>query len=367
MRIGFDAKRYYLNKSGLGNYSRDLIRVLEEYYSDHIYLKYTPRVNNDSSIDSSTKLPEGKLNNFFSGLWRNNWVVKDLIKDQIDIYHGLSGEIPVGLSKKHIKSVVTIHDLIFLKYPNLYKPIDRFIYNKKFKHAVLHADKVVAISQQTRLDISEYYNVPLESIDVIYQGCHPSFKIEKSSIDKQIVREKYNLPENFVLNVGSIEPRKNAFQIVKAIEHIDIPLVIIGKQTPYSNEIKKYVSEKGLEKRIHILQGFSMHELSTIYAMADLFVYPSIYEGFGIPIIEALYSGTPVITTKSGVFPEAGGPTSKYIDPNNLEEMSHQIKAILGDSQLQKDMISDGLDYVQRFNDDIIAKQWIDLYSSLMR
>lgn len=365
MRIGFDAKRYFLNKSGLGNYSRDLVRVMEQYYPENDYIKYTPKINGTGISDNSIRLPQGRLNTFLPSIWRNKWIVEDLKKDDIDIYHGLSGEIPMGLAKNGIKSVVTVHDLIFLKFPELYKPIDRYIYNRKFKRATQEADKIVAISQQTKRDIMEFYGIDSHRIDVIYQGCHPAFKIQKTAEQKELLRAKYKLPQNFVLNVGSIEPRKNAFQIVKAVEQLDIPLLIIGKETIYSKGIKEYIHANGLQHKIHILQGFNMEELSTIYAMAELFIYPSKYEGFGIPIIEALYSGTPVITTNSGVFPEAGGPFSYYIDPQNTEELSYAIQSVLENSIMRQEMISKGLEFVQQFNDDKIAAQWNGIYTNL--
>lgn len=369
MRIGFDAKRYYLNATGLGNYSRDLIRNLETYYPEHEYLKYTPRVPQQplhNSNFNNVRTPHRSLDKLLSSLWRNRGVVHDLHSDSIDIFHGLSGEIPVGLNKTRIKSIVTIHDLIFLRHPELYKPIDRILYNKKFRYAVRHADKVIAISQQTKSDIIEYYGTPADKIEVIYQGCHPAFKTKKSDAEKERVRQHYRLPQNFILNVGSIEARKNAFQIVKAIEHMDIPLLIIGKETKYAQEIKAYIQQKGLSHRVWIRQGFSMEELATIYAMADIFVYPSRYEGFGIPIIEALYSGTPVITTRSGVFPEAGGPHSYYIDPENVEDISYAIQSVLSNAMLQQNMIEKGLEYAQQFNDDNIAGAVMDCYRSLL-
>lgn len=367
MRIGYDSKRYFLNKTGLGNYSRDLIRILEEYYPENDYIKYTPKVKENLPEDNTTKLPRGPLSILFPSIWRNNWIVKDLVKDNIQIYHGLSGEIPQGLENTSIKSVVTIHDLIFLKFPELYKTIDRILYNQKFKYAVNNADKIIAISEQTKKDIVEYYNIDANKIEVIYQGCHPAFKKKKSQEEKERIRTKYNLPKSFLLNVGSIEPRKNALQIVKAIKNIDIPLVIIGKETKYSAQIQQYIQEKGLQHRVHILQGFTMDELACIYTMADIFIYPSKYEGFGIPIIEALYSGVPVITTNSGVFPEAGGPFSYYIDPENTEEIGYAINSILSNNSMRNEMIEKGLEYVKRFNDETLAKQWQELYLSLRK
>lgn len=366
MRIGYDAKRYFLNKTGLGNYSRDLLRILEENYPKYEYIKYTPSVKDTWIHDNSIKLPIGQLNNLLPSLWRNKWIVKDLIRDNIEIFHGLSGEIPQGLKKTNIKSIVTVHDLIFLKFPALYHPIDRYLYNNKFRYAVNNADQIVAISQQTKRDIVQFYNIDPEKIQVIYQGCHPAFKQQKTQQEKEDIRIKYNLPEKFLLNVGSIEARKNALQIVKAVENIDIPLLIIGKETKYSNQIRQYIEQKGLQNRIFILQGFTMEELATILAMAEVFIYPSKYEGFGIPIIEALYSSTPVITTNSGVFPEAAGPFSYYVNPENVEEIGYAINTILSNETMKNEMIQKGLEFVQKFNDDTLAKQWNKLYSELI-
>lgn len=366
MRIGFDAKRFFFNKTGLGNYSRDLIRILEEYYPANDYIKYTPK-RNESITATNIKVPKGKINTLFNSLWRNQWIVQDLVSDHIQLYHGLSGEIPKGLKNTDIKSVVTIHDLIFLKFPDLYKPIDRILYNNKFKYAVNNADKIIAISEQTKKDIVHYYKIEADKIGVIYQGCHPAFKTIKTEEQKNTIRKKYNLPERFLLNVGSIEPRKNALQIVKAIESSNDQLVIIGKETKYSAEIRQYINHKGLEDRVHILQGFTMDELSTIYAMADIFIYPSKYEGFGIPIIEALYAGTPVITTNSGVFPEAGGPSSYYINPDDINEIRDAIHTILANENIRTEMIYKGLAYVKRFDDDVIATQWQQVYTDILK
>lgn len=369
LKIGFDAKRFFNNNTGLGNYSRDLIRILRSNYPEQEYLLYTPKLGKQhyhSLVPSHIiKQPTGFINNTFKSYWRSNRIVQDLIADQLDIYHGLSGEIPIGLDKTSIKSVVTIHDLIFIRYPELYKKIDRTLYHKKFKYACVHADQIVAISEQTKLDIIDFFHIPENKIKVIYQGCHESFKTVKSEEAQQNLIKKLGLPKEFILNVGTIEPRKNALSIVKAIQNKDITLVIVGKQTAYAKEIQAYVEQHDMQKRVIFLQGLSMSELSVLYSIAKIFVYPSIFEGFGIPIIEALYSGTPVITTNSGVFPEAGGPASYYVDPNDIDQMSNAIDHILNSTEKQQEMREKGLAYVKRFNDTILASQWMDLYKTI--
>ncbi len=367
--IGYDAKRYFLNRTGLGNYSRDLIRILENHYPENCYIKYSPKFEGfwfgSEDFNQTNKLPQGFINNLFPSLWRNRRIVEDLKRDQVQLFHGLSGEIPIGLKEAKIKSVVTIHDLIFLRYPELYKPLDRWIYHRKAKYAIEHADRIIAISEQTKKDILQYYQVDEQKIEVIYQVCHPAFKKTVSKDLQEKLRQENKLPERFILNVGSIEPRKNAFQIVKAIENTDIPLLILGKETPYADEIKAYIKGKGMEKQVIFLKGFTMEELAAIYSMASIFVYPSKFEGFGIPIIEALYAGTPVITNRSGVFPEAAGPDSLYIDPENIQEMREQLVGLWNNPEKRQEMSEKGKSFAQRFNDEKIAAQIMNCYNTL--
>ncbi|MEO8236178.1 MAG: glycosyltransferase family 1 protein [Flavobacterium sp.] len=370
MNIGYEAKRVFHNKTGLGNYSRDLVRILATYYPENRYFLYNPKKNKETlfTTDSSTvfeKLPSTPFYKKYYNLWRQKGIITDLETDKIELFHGLSGEIPSGLNKKNIKSVVTIHDLIFMRYPHLYSFFDRKIHFYKFKKSAKNADLVIAISEQTKADIITYLKIPATKIKVIYQGCQAVFKQNYSVVEKNEVVLKYNLPKEFILNVGTIEERKNALIIVKAIKDIDTKLVLIGKQTGYSNKIKTYIKEHNLEEKVVFFEGLSSKELAITYQLANFFVYPSIFEGFGIPIIEALFSKTPVITTNSGVFPEAGGPDSIYVNPENLEDLKFQIEKLLNDENLRNEMANKGFEFVQKFNDEVIAKEIMQCYKSL--
>ncbi len=370
MNIGYEAKRIFHNKTGLGNYSRDLVRILATYFPENNYFLYNPKKNNETlfSPNSSVlieKLPSTSFYKKFYNLWRQKGILSDLKSDNIDVFHGLSGEIPTGLKNNNIKSVVTIHDLIFMRYPNLYSFFDRKIHYYKFKKSAQNANLVIAISEQTKLDIITYLKIPSEKIKVVYQGCQDVFKQNYTEIEKQKVALKYHLPEEFILNVGTIEERKNAFNIVKAIKNINTKLVLVGKETEYSNKIKTYIKENNLTEKVIFLKGLSSQELAITYQLASVFVYPSIFEGFGIPIIEALFSKTPVITTNSGVFPEAGGPNSIYVDPNNIEELTIEIEKLLNDKTLRTEISNKGFEFVQKFNDNVIASQIMECYKSL--
>ena len=367
MILGFDAKRFFHNKTGLGNYSRDLIRILAQYYPENSYLLYNPKPKKIDRIPIDRKiiiehLPETKKDRKLSSLWRLFSVCTQIKKDKVEIYHGLSGEIPIGLNNSGVKTVVTIHDLIFMRYPNLYSYFDRKIHYYKFKYAANKADLVIAISEQTKTDIVTYLKINPDKIKVIYQGCAPVFKEDIPSEFIEFTRKKYQLPSNFILNVGTIEKRKNVLSVIKAIKEIDIQLVIIGKKTVYFSEINTYILENNLQNKVIFLENVELKELASIYRMATVFIYPSVFEGFGIPIIEALYSKTPVITSKGGCFSEAGGENSIYIDPLNPEELRIELSELLVNSEKRVVMQQKGFEFVQKFNDEIIAQNWIETY-----
>ena len=370
MKIGFDAKRAFHNSTGLGNYSRDFIRILAEYYPNNKYYLYNPKPKKIDRLPKLDIIIERLPNTWFwkkiSSIWRQGPVVEQVNTDGVEIFHGLSGEIPRGLKEKGIKSVVTIHDLIFVRYPELYKSIDRKIYFKKFKYAADNTDKIIAISEQTKNDIVEFLNVDESKIEVVYQGCHNVFKEDFSDKDKELLKAKYKLPDRFLLNVGTLEPRKNALSIVKAIKDIETNLVIVGRKTEYYNEIKNYITQHNLTDKVIFLEGLSLKELAVLYQSAELFIYPSVFEGFGIPIIEALFSKTPVITTKGGVFPEAGGPSTSYVEFNNIKALETEIKDLLSNESLRERKIEEGLAFAQKFTDDQIAKEIFKVYNSLL-
>jgi glycosyltransferase involved in cell wall biosynthesis len=275
--------------------------------------------------------------------------------------------LPAGLRKKGIRSAVTIHDLIFLRYPQFYKAPDRAIYTRKFKYACREADHIVAVSECTKRDIVSYFGIDPDRISVIYQGCDASFAKTLPAEEKQQVCRKYRLPGTFILNVGTIEERKNLLPAVKALSRIDksVHLVAIGRQTSYTEKVKRYIAAHGLEQRVHLLSGVPLADLPALYQSAAVFVYPSLFEGFGIPVIEALYSGTPVVAATGSCLEEAGGIHSIYVDPASDEQLAEAIRTILADVQLQDRMIAEGKKHVALFDDKLLAGQMMDLYREI--
>ena len=368
LRLGYDAKRIFHNRTGLGNYGRDLVRILAEYYPENRYFLYNPkpaRVHRLQLTPAMTeRRPSGLLMRRFPALWRSRGILKDLKRDGIRVFHGLSAELPAGISRTDIASVVTIHDLIFLRFPELYKPIDRWIYRQKFLRAVREADAVVAISRQTKRDIMKFGGVAAEKIRVIYQGCHPVFKEQLSGDFLQQVRRKYGLPQTFLLQVGTVEPRKNLMNVLRALRDLPYALVVVGRLTDYGHKAVKYVHDQGMENRILFLHGLELRELAALYRLARVSIYPSMFEGFGIPIIESLYAGTPVITNARGVFPEAAGPGGIYVDDvQNPGELGRKIRLAM-ETDIS-DYSRKGREYVRRFDDEVLAGQWMELYREL--
>lgn len=371
MRIGFDAKRAFNNKRGLGNYSRNLLSALYSGYPEFSYILYTPQIKKDlfdlSGRNIELRMPDKIYHRIFPSFWRTFAVTHEIIRDKLDIYHGLSHELPAGIENSGIKSVVTIHDLIFIRYPDLYTAVDRFIYLKKFRQACNKADRIIAVSRQTADDIIKYFGIGPDRIDVIYQSCNPLFMKVPDDSQNQLIRNKYKLPDHYILQIGNIEERKNSLTLIKAVHSagIDIPVVIIGRKTKYYQKVKKYIDDNRL-KDIHFFNTISNEELPSIYRMADLFVYPSLFEGFGIPIIEALFSGTPVITSKGGCFAEAGGPDSIYVGALDHEELAAAIKRVLSDETVRKRMIEAGYRYAKKFTPEKAADDVMQVYKRLV-
>ncbi len=372
MILGFDAKRAFHNTTGLGNYSRDLLRIVRRHAPEHRCLAYSPRPPLAASGAQADGLevrgPRTALGRAFPSVWRSRGIADDLAADGVQLYHGLSNELPLGLAERGIASAVTVHDLIFERFPELYSPIDRRIYRWKAQSAARRADLVVAISEQTRSDLVELYGVPAERIRVVYQGCHAAFQEELPAQELAAARDRFGLPESFILSVGTVERRKNLLTVLRALAGLPgVPMVVVGRRTAYAREVEAFIAQEKLETRVRFLTGVGVRELAALYRLATVFVYPSLFEGFGIPILEALFSGTPVVTTRGGVFPEAAGPGSAYVDPSSPEELGAALAAILRNEDLRAAMREAGRAHAARFRDEAIARELVAAYACALQ
>ena len=372
MKIGFDAKRLFNNFTGLGNYSRFVVNALAEFYPGNNYTLYTPKIKSNPDTEYflnkkgiEIKSPKG-LQKSFSSIWRSYSLGNIAANDSIKLFHGLSNELPLT-KPGSLRTIVTIHDVIFKRYPEFYKPIDRVIYDWKFKKACSNADKIIAVSQQTASDVIEFLNADSSKVQTVYQGCHPIFKTSYSQEQVHQIKKKYNLPDEFILNVGTIESRKNALIILKALTLIKerIQLVIVGRPTAYKDELIEFIAKNKLTDQVNLIHNAEFKDLPLIYRAANAFVYPSFFEGFGIPIIEAISSGIPVITSTGSCFSEAGGPDCWYVDPSQPEELASAIQKVFTNDEAVRSRIEKSQQYIKRFEPKVIADELMTIYKSL--
>jgi glycosyltransferase involved in cell wall biosynthesis len=369
LRVGFDAKRAFNNGTGLGNYARFIINGLVRLYPQHEYFLFTPTIKPEyenffpSAKNVHLVTPQHFVSKKFSALWRTYAIADLCTLLELDIFHGLSNELPLGIERFLGKKIVTIHDLIFLRYPAYYNNIDRFIYTKKFKRACEHADLILAASGQTRKDIIEYFGTTSGKIAVAYQNCDERFAVEVSEADKQHIRQTYSLPTQFVLCIGTIEQRKHQLTVLKAFHQLNDPnlsLVFVGKQTEYADQLHAYILAHHLTKNIRFLQHIPSDHLPAIYQLARVFVYASEFEGFGIPVLEGMRSGIPVIAARASSLPEVGGNAITYFEPGDTSDLSRCIAKHLSkpfsDTSYQEQL--------KQFETNKLIEQLVSFYQS---
>ncbi|QNF32365.1 glycosyltransferase family 4 protein [Adhaeribacter swui] len=375
MQIGFDAKRAFTNTSGLGNYSRFVLAALLEQFPQNKYFLYTTRQNEifKNFVPANPQVQVVEPAGFYRLLpdvWRLGGLASSVKNLKLDIFHGLSNELPFFLNQTKVRQVVTIHDLIYLRFPELYKTHDRIIYNAKFKAACQAADKIIAISRQTQQDLMQFYGIAPEKTEVIYQDCNPIFHYRAEPAVLQTVKEKYRLPDHFLLSVGTLERRKNHLHFLKSWLKSDLTdthdVVLIGKKLPYTTQIERFIQENNLTSKVHILPYIPFPELPAIYQLAQVFVYPSLFEGFGIPILEGLNSGVPVVTSTGSCFAEAGGKAALYADPADITELATQLVVASTNQLVRNRMIQAGYEQAKKFRAERTIPQINQVYETLM-
>ncbi|GHS84778.1 glycosyl transferase family 1 [Bacteroidia bacterium] len=371
MNIGFDAKRAFCNTRGLGNYSRDTIRIMSHLASDHRYFLFTPKqsLTFDYNSDNTQLIkPQTYFDKTFPALWRTVGQTADIRQQNLTVFHGLSHELPVGIEKTNTKSVVTMHDLIFLKYPQLFPWIDRQTYKRKYQRSCRVANHIIAASYQTKADLVNLWNIDEQRITVVYQGCNPMYHQTCSPDAILKIKQTYHLPQNYILNVGAIERRKNQELIIRALalSNRAIPLVIVGNATDYINTLQRLIQELNLQSSVIFLTNVVTSDLPALYQGADLFVYPSLFEGFGIPILEALSSRVPVIASSGSCLSEVGGQQSLYVNPHDVEALANAMVSVLDDERLRQQMINEGTKHTAHFSDAHIVQQLLSVYQSVL-
>ena len=385
MKIGFDAKRALFNQTGVGSYSRSIINGMAAHFPENQYYLYTPKATvtigeTSFSLQDNMQLraPSTRFEQLIGGsAWRSLLMGNAIERDALQVYHGLSHELPYNIGKK-VRKIVTIHDLLPWRYPQHYPFFDRLVYKQKWKHACQTANVVVAISQQTKQDLVDFLHIEPNKITVVPPPINPMYYDYQDGSFLQhgfFVTQQYDIPypipNDYILYVGSITPRKNTLMLLKALEQArhkipDLHLVIVGNgSNDYLATLKTYIAEQKLDNNITFLHSVAEKHLPAIYRCAKLVVYPSLFEGFGLPIVEGLFSRTPVITSAGGCFKEAGGSTTQYINPNSSESIANAIELVLSSPAQRMNMIVDGWNHAQQFRVDNVTEQLMAIYKAI--
>lgn len=378
MKIGYDAKRIVRNATGLGNYGRTLINSLSAVDTTDELLLYAPDKGRDdlrSQVHARPNVrfryPERAPLRIQRDLWRSHGIVNDLRSDGIDLFHGLSGELPWGIHEAGIPAVVTIHDLIFLRHPEYYHWLDVQIYKRKFYRTLCEASHIIAISECTKRDILAFSDYPESHISVIYQSAARHFAVAGKGAEGvegcADTRLRRDLGPRYILQVGTIEERKNALESVEALAFLPngLHLVLVGRQTAYTEQVLRYARNHGLEHRLHVLSNVGNDELPLLYRHAACFVYPSRYEGFGIPIIEAIQCGLPIVAATGSCLEEAGGPDSLYVSPDDARALATAIETMV-DRADREEVVARSRDYIKRFENNDVAAQMCRVYQKII-
>lgn len=378
IHVAIDGKRFFQNAAGLGRYSRTLVAgLLSKEFAHRIKITlFKPKGRVRFSVGEYPNLEVvrakhplgGDLGN---GLWRFFRLPRLLRRNDISLFHGPSHILP---PKSRCPMVVTMHDLIFLRYPHYFPTWDRNYYRHAFKNAAARADHIISVSQATKQDLIDLLAIPEEKISVVYPAMDDAFRpLDQNRLAK--IRSKHALPHRYILFVGTIEPRKNIVRTAKAFDSLQAAgkidaqtqFIVVGTKGWFFDEIIKELETLPCRSRIRLLGGVSQEDLSGIYQMATLMAYPSECEGFGYPVIEAMRLGTPVLTSNCSSLSEAGGDAALLVNPLDVEEIAHGMLRLIDDQVVRQTAIKAGIDHAKNFNPMKMASQTLSIYTRFAR
>ena len=351
-RFGYDKNTGLPLRVGSAEFAFRLIKEFAKEKSHNFFI-YTP-------VEPSKVLPR-ETNSFkyivfkSKKLWTMLGLSKKIYKDKnnLDVFFSPTHYLPLF---SVVPSVVSIFDLSYLKYPELFKKKDLYQLKIWGRYSIKRAKAVITISESSKNAIIEEYKLASDKVHVVYPGIKEL--INNREINMTDLQKKYGIKKNFILFVGTIQPRKNIARMVEAISQIpELELIVVGKKGWQYEGILDSPRKFGVENRVKFLEFVPDEELSELYKNAICFVLPSLYEGFGLPILEAMKYGCPVVTSNTSSLPEAGGDAALYFDPEDSSDIAEKIKKLLSDDKLREDMIEKGYKQAKKFSWEKAAKE----------
>lgn len=352
MIIGIDGNEANVkNRVGIGEYSFELLKQFKEFqisnFKFQIYLKRNPLPDMPVETDNwqYRVIKPGKL-------WTQWRLPLDLYmhKPRPDVFFSPSHYAP---RFSPVPSVISVMDLSFLYYPDLFNKKDLLQLRRWTEYSVKKARKVITISNSSKNDIIKEYKIAGESVVVTHLGIKDFTTLSPRVYGMNQLKNKYGLAEKYILFVGTLQPRKNISRLIDAFSKLsekDLQLVIVGKKGWLYEEILEKPRQLGIDDKVKFLENIGNDELPLLYKHAVCMVLPSLYEGFGLPVLEAMKYGCPVITSNVSSLPEAGGDACLYVDPEDTDDITAKMAALINDEKLRKELIEKGKKQVAKFN-----------------
>lgn len=359
-RFGFDAKTGLPNRVGSGEFCYQLLVSLAKIDKTNEYFIFLPKA-------PTSDMPKESSNwhyVVFSGkLWTLWGLSKKLMnyKDRIDVFFSPTHYLPFVSARP---SAIAILDVSYLHFPELFKKKDLYQLKLWGKFSIGKAKKIITISKASKNDIIKEYGAEAEKVAVVY----PGIKFHKRNMNENVIT-KYGLKKNYILFVGTLQPRKNIKRLIEAFSKIknkNIKLIIVGRKGWMWEEILEAPSRFDVSERVVFLDNVGDDELPEFYKNASCFILPSLYEGFGLPILEAMKYGCPVLTSNVSSLPEAGGDAAVYFDPEDVNDIAEKIEKVLSSEKLRKDLIKLGKEQVEKFSWDKSARETLEVLKDVV-
>lgn len=377
MRVSLELQPCLKNKSGIGIYTYELAKLLQKNKDIELSGEIFNFLNrNDISKDiEGLNMPIKLCTLFPYGVYRRIWNMipinyNKLFNSNADIYHFFNFIVPPRIKGKVI---TTIHDMTYVLYPetmdkrNLKRIKDDIVYS------VERSDKIITVSESSKRDIIKYLNVPEEKIEIVYNGVHYyEFSGILTKEKRLMVRSKYSLPEKYILYMGTLEPRKNiesileSYYVLKKNYASEVKLVIAGKKGWLFENIFSVVEKLKLQNDVVFTDYVDELDKAAIYQMASLFVFPSIYEGFGIPVLEAMAASVPVITSNVSSLPEVAGDAAVLVEPKDINSLAESMHKILSDDDFKLELVEKGHIQAKKFTWQSSAEKLYEIYKSII-